>query len=196
MDEGHKNLSSYELFRTGNEMAARELFDRYVNQVMRLARSHLSQPMARRVDAEDIAQSVFRTFFKRALEGQFQVEEEEDLCKLLARITVHKTLRQVAYHRRAKRDTKAETGETQEALLNHLAGGPTPEDAVAFVDELEHFLSKLQPVERQILEMRMESHNNMEIAEKLGISDRKIRRLLERIRGLAERLGMAEVNPE
>jgi RNA polymerase sigma-70 factor, ECF subfamily len=196
MDERDKNLTFYELFRTGDEMAARQLFDRYVNQVMQLARRRLSQPMARRVDAEDIAQSVFRTFFKRALEGQFQVEEEEDLCKLLARITVHKTLRQIAHHRRAKRDAKVETSETQEAMLNRLAGGPTPDDAVAFVDELEHFLSKLQPVERQILEMRMEGHTNLEIADKLGISDRKIRRLLERIRGQAEHLGMAAGNAE
>ena len=35
--------------------------------------------------------------------------------------------------------------------------------------------------------MRMLGYNNLEIAEKMGISDRKIRRLLERVRGLAQR---------
>src|SRR5262249_17049440 len=143
-----------------------------------------------RVDAEDIAQSVFRTFFRHARDGQFQVEESEDLCKLLARITVYKTLRQIAFHKRAKRDAGVETGEPQEIRLTRLAGGPTPEEAAAFVDELEHFLNKLKPVERQILELRMENYNNLEIAEKLSISDRTIRRLMERIRGLAEHLGM------
>jgi DNA-binding CsgD family transcriptional regulator len=41
--------------------------------------------------------------------------------------------------------------------------------------------------ERKIIEMRLAGHDNVEIAEKLGISDRKIRRLLERMRGQAEK---------
>ncbi len=196
MSESPNDLASFEMFRSGNDEAARELFERYIAQVMQLARRHLSRPMSRRVDAEDIAQSVFRTFFRHARDGQFQVAEAEDLCKLLARITVYKTLRQVAFHRRAKRDAGIETGETQDMLLTRLASGPTPEDGAAFVDELEHFLSKLKPIERQILEMRMESYNNSEIAEKLGISDRTIRRLMERIRGLAEHLGMKALDAD
>ena len=149
MDESHDDLSCLEMFRTGDEAAARALFDRYVDQVMKLAKRHLNRPMAGRVDAEDIAQSVFRTFFLRARKGQFHIEEADDLCKLLARITVHKTFRQIAFHKRAKRDTKVETSEPQEVLLDRLASGPTPQEAVAFVDELENFLSKLQPIERR-----------------------------------------------
>src|SRR5205823_4096100 len=80
-------------WRTGNEEAARQLFDRYVTQLVALARRRISQRIAGRVDAEDIVQSVFRTFFHRVREGQFHIEDPDDLCKLLARITVHKTLR-------------------------------------------------------------------------------------------------------
>jgi RNA polymerase sigma-70 factor (ECF subfamily) len=196
MADARDDLYCFELFRTGDDGAAQALFDRYVEQVMKLARRHLSRPMAGRVDAEDIAQSVFRTFFQRARQGQFQIDEAEDLCKLLARITVHKTFRQIAFHRRAKRDAGVETGEPQEMLLNRLASGPTPQEAAAFVDQLELFFSKLQPTERQILELRMEGHNNLEIADQLGISDRKIRRLMERIRGLAEKLGMKALDAE
>jgi RNA polymerase sigma-70 factor, ECF subfamily len=193
MADAPDDLIVFELFRAGDDAGAKELFDRYVEQVMKLARRRLSRTMARRVDAEDIAQSVFRTFFVRARKGQFQFEEAEDLCKILARITVHKTLRQIAYHKRAKRDTGAESGaDTQELLLNRLAGGATPEDAAIFVDELEHLFQKLQPTERAILELRMEGYNNLEIADKLGISDRKIRRLMERVKGLAEHLGMKD----
>jgi len=175
-----------DLWRQGDQEAAQKLFERYVEQVLKLARKHLNRALASRVDAEDIAQSVFRTFFHRAGKGQFYVEEPEDICKLLARITVHKTLRQVAFHMRGKRNARAESGETQEMLLNRLAAGPTSEEAVAFVDQLEHILARLKPADRQILEMRMEGYNNQEIAAKLGISDRKIRRLLERLREFAD----------
>lgn len=187
MSERSNDQSDLEKWRQGDEEAAQKLFNRYIDQVMRLAQRHLGRPMAGRVDPEDIAQSVFRTFFHRASKGQFHLDDPEDLCKLLARITLHKTFRQIAFHKRAKRSAGMESGESQEALMNRIASGPTPEDAVAFMDHLEHFLSQLRPGDREIINLRIEGYNNLEIAEKLGISDRKIRRLMERIRGLAEK---------
>ena len=60
---------------------------------------------------------------------------------------------------------------------------------MAFVDQLDHFLNQLRPEERQILELRFQGYTNGEITKKLGIYDRKIRRLIERVRGLAEQEG-------
>jgi RNA polymerase sigma-70 factor (ECF subfamily) len=177
------------LWQAGDQKAARELFDRYVDRLLNLARRRLGQRLAQRVDAEDIVQSVFRTFFGRAREGQFHVEENDDLYKLLVRITLHKTLRQAAYHRAAKRDMNLETTQADDArdhLLEALDRGPTPEAASAFMDQLEHVLSELGPKDRQIIDLRLQGYNNVEIAEKLGVSDRSIRRLLERLRGQAE----------
>ncbi|MBV9125831.1 MAG: sigma-70 family RNA polymerase sigma factor [Planctomycetes bacterium] len=176
-------------WRAGNEKAAQELFDRYAERLLALARRRISQRLASRVDPEDVVQSVFRTFFARAREGQFQLQQQDDLAKLLFRITVHKTLRQVEFHKAAKRNPNLETAQgsqSQDTLRDLLAREPTPEDAVAFLDQLEHFLSQLRPDERAILEMRMQGCSNTEIAEKLGVYDRKIRRVLERVRGLAE----------
>jgi RNA polymerase sigma-70 factor (ECF subfamily) len=181
-------------WRAGDEQAARQLFDRYVSQLLALARRRISQRIAGRVDAEDIVQSVFRTFFKRAREGQFHIEDPEDLCKLLARITVHKTLRQVAFHKRGKRDVGMEAGqgdEDHDHLMAVLASEPTPDETAVFLDELEHYLAKMTDEDRRILEMRMDGYSNVEIAGKLGITDRKIRRLMERIRGQAERAGLS-----
>ena len=67
---------------------------------------------------------------------------------------------------------------------------PSPETTVAFVDELEHFLKELRPEERQILELRFQGHDNEEVAAQLGVSDRKVRRVIERVRGLAEQAGL------
>src|SRR4051794_34615160 len=168
MAESAHDRSYLNMWRAGDENAAKHLFDRYVDQLVALARRRISQRLASRIDAEDIVQSVFRTFFNRAREGQFTIEDPDDLCKLLARITVHKTLRQVAHHKRGKRDAGMETGQSdisQELLLTLLGGEPTPEDAAAFIDQLEHFLDKLQDDDRKVLEMRMEGYSNVEIAE-------------------------------
>src|SRR5438270_9087810 len=154
-----------ELWRRGDEDAARQIVDRYLDRLLVLARRRLSQRLASRVDAEDIVQSVFRTFFGRLKEGQFVFADQDDLCKLLVRITLHKTLRQVAFHKAAKRDPGMETDQGEhhrEQLLALLDGEPTPEATVAFLDQLEHFLNQLKPQERQILEMRMQGFSNEE----------------------------------
>src|SRR4051794_33361153 len=189
MAESAHDRSYLNMWRAGDENAAKHLFDRYVDQLVALARRRISQRLSSRIDAEDIVQSVFRTFFNRAKEGQFTVEDPDDLCKLLARITVHKTLRQVAFHKRGKRDAGMETGQSeisQELLLSLLGGEPSPEETTAFLDQLEHFLCQMKPDDRRVLEMRMEGYSNVEIAAKLGITDRTIRRLMERVRDLAE----------
>src|SRR5260370_4509117 len=74
-------------------------------------------------------------------------------------------------------------------LVQVLDREPSPEAVVAFVDQLDHFLSQLRPDERQILEMRFVGYSNGEITKKLGIYDRKIRRLTARAPGLAEQEG-------
>jgi len=182
-----------DLCRAGDQNAARQLFEHYVNRLLPLARLRLSQRLASRVDPEDIVQSVFRTFFKRLKAGEFQIEEEDDLCKLLVRITVHKTLRQVAFHKAGKRDFSLEAHQGDNAndqMVQLLGREPGPEVTVAFLNQLEHFLGRLQPMEREILEMRMQGHSNEDIAQKLGIYDRKIRRVIERVRALAQQEGL------
>ena len=183
-----------DLWRQGDQDAARQIVERYIDRLLVLARRRISQRLASRVDAEDIVQSVFRTFFGRLKDGQFVFADQDDLCKLLVRITLHKTLRQVAFHKAAKRDPSLETEQGEhhrEQLLALLDAEPTPDATVAFLDQLEHFLGRLQPLERQILEMRLQGHSNEDIANKLGVYDRKIRRVVEHVRAVAEKEGLS-----
>ncbi|HJZ53775.1 MAG TPA: sigma-70 family RNA polymerase sigma factor [Gemmataceae bacterium] len=175
-------------FKAGSEGAARELFDRYCEKLMRLARRRIGQRMATRVDPEDVIQSAFRTFFFHVRNDEFTFQEENDLFKLLVRLTVNKALRQIAHHRAAKRDPGREAGQGTEAsdvLRNLTAHGPSPEVEVAVLDEFERFLAQLPDFDRKVLELRVQGHSTVEIAEKLGSYDRKIRRVLERIEAVA-----------
>jgi RNA polymerase sigma factor (sigma-70 family) len=178
-----------DLLRAGDQQAARKVFHAYVNRLLHLARERLSQRLARRIDPEDVVQSAFRTFFLRVQAGQFTFDEEDDLGRILTSITVHKVLRQVAFHRAAKRDPGREAEAPAEAASEALqvcAAGPAPEATVAFLDQLERLHSWLSPRDRRVLEMRLQGHGNDEIARELGTSDRHIRRVLKHIRGLVE----------
>jgi DNA-binding NarL/FixJ family response regulator len=118
----------------------------------------------------------------------FTFDEADDLFKLLARITLHKTLRQVAYHRAAQRSPEREQPASRtedDALMQLMDTEPDPTTVVEFADHLKTFLSKFSTQEQQIIEMRLQGHTSEEIAEKLGTYDRKIRRVLERIHALA-----------
>lgn len=193
MAEERTDKSLLHLWRGGDEQAAQQLFNRYVERLVALARRRISERLAGRVDAEDVVQSVFRTFFVRAREGRFTVSDPDDLCKLLARITVNKTLRQVEFHKAARRNANAETAQgsaENDRLLEVLDQEPTPEAANEFLDQLEKLMGQLGPDERQILELRIQGYASEEIAAKLGTYDRKVRRVMERIRGVAERQGL------
>lgn len=175
-------------YKAGSETAARKLFDRYCEKLMRLARRRIGQRMASRIDPEDAVQSAFRTFFARVKSDQFTFEGESDLFKLLVRLTVNKTLRQIAYHRAAKRDPGRETGQgPEDGLLDQLtAVEPLPEVQVALLEEFERFLTQLPEFDRKVLELKFEGYTTAEIAAKLGSYERKIRRVFERAAALAE----------
>ena len=72
----------------GDEDAAAEVFGRYANRLIHLARSRLDGRMRRKMDPDDVVQSVFRSFFVRQADGQFELEGWDNLWSLLARITL------------------------------------------------------------------------------------------------------------
>ncbi len=176
-------------FKAGSESAATELFDRYCEKLMRLARKRIGQRMASRIDPEDVLQSAFRTFFCRVRNDEFTFEGQHDLFKLLVRLTVNKTLRQVAHHRAAKRDPAREAGqgaEDDDLLARLTADDPTPEVELALLDEFEKLLSQLPEFDQKVLELRFEGYSTAEIAQRLGSYERKVRRVLERVAALAQ----------
>lgn len=183
-------------FKAGSESAAQELFDRYCERLMRLAKRRIGQRMVSRVDPEDVLQSAFRTFFNRVRNDEFSFHEEDDLFKLLVRLTVHKTLRQIAFHRAGKRNPELEAAQgsdAQDMLQQISADEPSPEAAVALVDEFDRFMAQLPPLDRQVLSLKLQGYSTVEIAEQIGSYDRKIRRILERIQNLAQgQVGEAE----
>src|SRR6266478_2806061 len=74
--------------RADDSMAATNLFRRYSRRLIGLARTRLQGEMKRKVDPEDVMQSVFRSFFRRHADGKFELEGWDNLWSLLACITL------------------------------------------------------------------------------------------------------------
>src|SRR3954464_3897514 len=59
--------------RAGDAEAAAEVFHRYVGQLVGLASGRLAGLLRAQADPEDVVQSVFRSFFTRQQQGQFDL---------------------------------------------------------------------------------------------------------------------------
>lgn len=178
-----------ERYRQGDPAAADELFAWYVERLTRLARARLSPMLAVRTDPEDIVMSAYRSFFVGARAGRFTLSRSGDLWRLLATITLRKLYRQARRHRTAGRSA------AMEALLaekDAFSREPSPEEVVGLSDELESLLSRLDPLARRVVELRLQEESLAAIAELTGRSERTIRRTLAEIRGsLAKRMERA-----
>jgi len=179
-------------YRQGDAEAADALFHRYVDRLVGLARKRLSEKLAQRVDAEDVVQSVYRSFFVKAREGQYAIQRSGDLWRLLSAITVNKVLRQAQHHGQQKRDPNREQFPPAEAdesrpYAELFAADPSETDAVAVTDELDHLMRELNPMQRQMLERRLHGESVAEIAESASRSEHTVRRFLAKTRETLER---------
>src|SRR5262245_34099594 len=105
-------------WRAGDQQAAAELFRRYADRLIALARSRLSRKLAQRVDPEDVVQSAYRSFFADTRAGRYALERGGDLWQLLVAITLHKLQLQVKKNNRQKRAVEREQNfGTEDSLL-------------------------------------------------------------------------------
>jgi len=170
----------------GDESAAWALYERYVKRLVGLARSRLSRKLTARVDAEDVVQSVYRSFFRNAQAGRYELEQTGDLWRLLASITVNKVRDQAKRHTQQKRTVDRESaGADSEAPVESfgslIADEPSPEAAAMLIDEMEQVMTQLDQSQREILELRLQGHIVEDIASMVHCSERTVRRKLDRI---------------
>jgi RNA polymerase sigma factor (sigma-70 family) len=168
----------------GDARAADELFRRYVDRLVGLARKGLSSRLGARIDPEDIVQSAYQAFFARAEKGQFSHRQSGDLWRILSAIAVNKLRRQVARNQAAKRDMTLEhLLETSSAkAFDPHSTDPMPSAVVAAKEEEELLMNGLNSFQRRMLQMRFEGYTLDEIAAELGYSERTVRRLLDTTR--------------
>src|SRR6476620_3150858 len=90
--------------KVGDEHAVEELWERYQCRQMGLARKLLRDAPLGAADEEDVALSAFHSFCSRAADGKFpQLDDRDDLWKILATITIRKASRLAQRERRRKR---------------------------------------------------------------------------------------------
>lgn len=168
----------------GNNDVVAEFCALYGPTLERLAQSHMNSALQRRVGADDIVQSVCRTFVRRARQGDIQVDESEALWRLLCAITLTKVRQHARFHYRKRRGLNREqVGPDADAGQHSLrASEPTPAEAAAFNDQMQHFIAALDEEAQRFVLLRMQGMTHEEIAGELDCAERTVRRILQRVR--------------
>ncbi len=172
--------------RGGDEAAAAKVFHRFTNRLIGLARLHLDSRVRRKVDPEDVLQSVFRSFFLRHAQGEFDFQGWDDLWALLALLTARKCGRWARRFHTAGRDVNAEVpaADTVEepSAIEAFAADPSPSEVVMLAELVEQLVRDLGQANGAILTPALQGYSAVEIVTQLDRPRRTVYRVLEQIK--------------
>jgi RNA polymerase sigma factor (sigma-70 family) len=180
--------------KEGDAAAAQPLWERYHRQLVFLARQKLRSGRRRVADEEDVVQNAFHSFFQGVSAGRFpQLNDRDNLWRLLVVITARKAVDQLAHdHRQRRGGGTVQSGLRiwhgaagwDDAAVEQVVGDePTPDFAAQVAEECQRLLDRLgDDGLRRVAVWKMEGCTNDEIAERLDCSRRTVARKLETIR--------------
>lgn len=180
--------------RAGDQGAAAEVFRRFANRLIGLARSHLDQRLRQKVDPEDVMQSALKSFFVRHAGGQFDLSGWDSLWSMLVVITLRKCGHKAEYFHAAMRDVGREqaapvSSEDSATSWQAVAHEPTPVQAALLAEAVEQVLQSLgDDRERHIVELSLQGFSAVEVSQQVGRSERTVQRVLDRVRRRLQRM--------
>lgn len=165
---------------------------------MRLARNKLPLAARRAADEEDIAISVFHSFYQAAKKGRFpDLADRDELWRLLFRMTARKAVGHVRHEYRQRRGGGKVRGESAvtapgelerpQAFANVIGDEPTPAFALLMAEQCERMLNQLAQQHKTlpaIAEDKLAGYDNEEIAQRQNCGLRTVERRLKLIRDI------------
>jgi RNA polymerase sigma factor (sigma-70 family) len=165
-----------------------QLVQQYSARLIGLASRQMPDRVRRRLDPEDVVQSVYRSFFRRLNDGCFSFDESHDVWRLLAAMTFHKARNAVKYHQRTRRDVRRDVSlqsEDESSTEEGIDANPGAEDINVLFGCLDQLLGGLPENHREIVVQRLEGKTIDQIARAVKRSRRTVMRILAGLRNLA-----------
>lgn len=177
----------------GSSAALQRVVQQFETRLQTLANGQLVAAGVRtRVSPDDILQSVFMTFWKRCKSEQgqqWELNDWNDLWRLLRTFTLRRCRRHIRAHRGATRDAQRDQtlslGETQLEISNKE---PDPLETLAFAELLGQLLDALGPLEQLVLLRLIEGGSRESISRELNCTYRTISRRIARTKDVLRKL--------
>jgi len=170
--------------QSGDNEAASKVFHRFASQLIALAYEKLDARTRQKLDAEDVVQSVFRSFFRHQAAGEFaRLESWGNLSSLLVLMTLRKCHRQRVRFHAQRRDVRKEV---RLAPTKDSATGwdicdrdrePTPDEAAMLAETIDELLKEFKGRTLQILLLLWADYSAREISFRIGCTERTVHRI-------------------
>lgn len=181
-----------EKLQNGDPLAQDFIWERYAEQINRLARRFLSGVQRRDSDEEDITIQVLDNLYRIFENGGFQnVKNRKQLWAVMLGMTRNKA----AETARSKKAKKRGEGRVRGESVFEKSSAPgngiehaalddkTPDSKVFEAEQMAEMIDMLGSDElRQVVLLRMAGYTNEEIAQRLNVSERTVERKFERVR--------------
>jgi RNA polymerase sigma-70 factor (ECF subfamily) len=179
--------------RAGDDDAAAEVYNRFIPRLIGLIHRRLDRRLRSNVDPEDVAQSVFRSFFVRNAGGQFNLASWDSLMGVLTIITIRKCSRRARYFRAARRNMQREVRITAGADESGKGwqvadNDERPSEKVIMAEIVERLMDGLDTTEQPILLLSLQGFTVAEISARVERTERTVQRVLQRLRRRLEKM--------
>jgi RNA polymerase sigma-70 factor, ECF subfamily len=171
---------------------ARLLYEKFAGPMRAVVKGRIGRDLSTRIEADDIVQSTFKSFFRRAAKSGYEVPSEDELWRLLLVMAVNKVRKRGVYHRAAKRDVRKTFSAPLDTVKDRDRG--VASELVSLVDEL---IADFTDSDKEIVNLRMQGCSVDEIHNSVERSKRTVERVLQRFRQLlASRIEENHDEPE
>lgn len=167
-----------------------DLFDRYAGRLAGLVRKRLGWKLARKIDPDDVVQSVFKSFVGLQRRQDVVCENAQALWGLLALMAKRKCGHKIAHFTAACRDVRAEESVLSAApagdadvrrFVEAISREPDPQEAAAVFETIRRLLEGLDDRDRTIVRRSLEGLSVEEISQEVQRSERTVQRVLKRL---------------
>ena len=176
--------------RAGDNGAIRDFLSQFEQEVRTMVRSRLPRKLRTQFDSTDFVQAVWQSFFVESDSRDF--ENVEHLRGFLFGMVRNKVSEQ---HRRLTKTEKYDLAREERLYVRRgdrevprevVSPEPSPSQAVQAADRMEQLTAGRSPLEIEVLTLRRQGLTFVEIAERTGINERTVRRVIETVRSLME----------
>jgi len=176
--------------KAGDNAAIRDFLAHFEQEVRTMVRSRLPKKLRNQFDSTDFVQSVWQSFFVDS--GDLEFTNVEHLRAFLYGMVRNKVHEQ---HRRLTRTEKYDVAREERLYVRRghrdvpravVSPDPSPSQPVHASERMEQLTAGRSPLEIEVLTLRRQGLTFVEIAERTGLNERTVRRVIATVRSSAE----------
>jgi RNA polymerase sigma-70 factor (ECF subfamily) len=171
--------------RSGEPAAIRAFLRQFEREVRMMVRARLPRRLRTQFDSSDFVQAVWQSFFCDLQQHALEFANTDHLRGFLAGVVRNKVRQQ---HRRLTRTEKYDLAREErlyirrgdrEVVREVLSPDPSPSETAQAGDFLEKLIAGRSPREVAVITLRRQGLTLREIADRTGLNERTVRRIIE-----------------